>query len=46
MSRGLEEVKKQLKDVIVKQLMTEKATTQSKSIKQEVSSKKDLALSV
>jgi len=46
MSRGLEEVKKQLKDVIVKQLMTEKATTQAKSIKQEVSSKKDLALSV
>ncbi len=45
-SRGLEEVKKQLKELIVKQLVTEKATTQTKSITKEVSAKKDIALSM
>lgn len=45
-SRGLEEVKKQLKELIVKQLVTEKATTQSKGIVKEVLAKKDIALSI
>lgn len=45
-SRGLEEVKKQLKELVVKNIMSEKATTQAKNIKHDISAKKDIALSV
>ena len=45
-SRGLEEVKKQIKEQLVKQLRTEKALNQSKSIKREISAKKDIAISL
>ena len=45
-SRGLEEVKKQIKEQLVKQLRTEKALNQSKSIKREISAKKDITISL
>ncbi|EPR3147585.1 zincin-like metallopeptidase domain-containing protein [Campylobacter jejuni] len=49
-SRGIEEIKKQIKEQIAKQLMVEKATTKAiskdKSIKKEISAKKDIGLSI
>lgn len=45
-SRGLEEVKRQLKEQIVKNLSSEKATTQSKGINKDISTKKDIGLTV
>ncbi|EAJ5683720.1 DNA primase, partial [Campylobacter lari] len=49
-SRGLEEIKRQLKEQIAKQLIVEKATTKAtskdKSIKKEISTKKDIGLSI
>lgn len=45
-SRGLEEVKKQIKEQLVKQIRTEKVLNQSKSIKKEISAKKDIAISL
>lgn len=49
-SRGLEEIKKQLKEQIAKQLMAEKATTKAldknKGINKEISTKKDIGISL
>ncbi|EKT0455031.1 DUF1738 domain-containing protein [Campylobacter jejuni] len=49
-SRGLEEIKKQLKEQIAKQLMAEKATTKAldknKGIKKEISTKKDIGIAL
>lgn len=45
-SRGLEEVKKQIKEQLVKQIRVEKALNQSKSIKKEISAKKDITVSL
>ncbi|MFW0695684.1 zincin-like metallopeptidase domain-containing protein [Aliarcobacter butzleri] len=45
-SRGLEEIKKQLKEQIAKNLSVEKATTQSKGINKSISTTKDISLSV
>ncbi|HDX8143329.1 TPA: DUF1738 domain-containing protein [Campylobacter fetus subsp. venerealis] len=45
-SRGQEEIKKQLKEQIAKQLSVEKATTGVKEIKKDLSIKKDFSLSM
>ncbi|EOH3508480.1 toprim domain-containing protein, partial [Campylobacter jejuni] len=49
-SRGLEEIKKQLKEQIAKQLIVEKATTKAldknKGINKEISTKKDIGISL
>ncbi|EAI3887306.1 DUF1738 domain-containing protein [Campylobacter fetus] len=45
-SRGLEEIKKQLKEQVAKQLSVEKATTNVKEIKKDLSVKKDFSLSM
>ncbi|KAA3685226.1 DUF1738 domain-containing protein (plasmid) [Campylobacter fetus] len=45
-SRGLEEIKKQLKEQVAKQLSVEKATTNVKQIKKDLSVKKDFSLSM
>ncbi|HDX8135959.1 TPA: DNA primase, partial [Campylobacter fetus subsp. venerealis] len=45
-SRGQEEIKKQLKEQIAKQLSVEKATTNVKEIKKDLSIKKDFSLSM
>ncbi|KAA3682667.1 zincin-like metallopeptidase domain-containing protein (plasmid) [Campylobacter fetus] len=45
-SRGLEEVKKQIKEQLAKQIRTEKTLNQSKSIKKEISAKKDITISI
>ncbi len=45
-SRGLEEVKRQIKEQIAKNLASEKATTNSKGIKKDIAAKKDIGLSV
>lgn len=45
-SRNLEEVKKQIREQIAKNLIVEKATTQSKGINKTISTKKDIGLSV
>ncbi|EFO4793564.1 DUF1738 domain-containing protein [Campylobacter coli] len=49
-SRGLEEIKKQLKEQISKQLMVEKATTKTldknKGLNKEISTKKDIGISL
>lgn len=45
-SRNLEEVKRQIREQIAKNLIVEKATTQSKGINKTISTKKDIGLSV
>ncbi|QMS64009.1 zincin-like metallopeptidase domain-containing protein [Campylobacter fetus] len=45
-SRGLEEIKKQLKEQVAKQLSVEKAATNVKQIKKDLSVKKDFSLSM
>ena len=45
-SRNLEEVKRQIREQIAKNLTVEKATTQSKGINKTISTKKDIGLSV
>ncbi|OCR84663.1 hypothetical protein CFT13S00388_09665, partial [Campylobacter fetus subsp. testudinum] len=45
-SRGLEEIKKQLKEQAIKQISAEQATTDAKEIKKDLSVKKDFSLSM